>query len=254
MILKKAIPVPKLLEQNSFAFIGPHPDDIEVGCGATVAKLARMGKRICFIIATDGQYGSDNINTSKKQLIETRKQEAIASAKVLGVEDVRFLGFPDGGNYDINDMRNKIAIELSDFKPDIIFTPDNHMKAEIHPDHINAGRATEMAMLYCHFPLMMKDLGTDQTATPKGIAYYYSDRPNTYINVSKTYEKKIQALEQHKSQFLDGENKLEEFKMLKLYFKIMAIRYGLKKFCKYADGYRVLSSLHTHCAPDASDL
>lgn len=253
-ILKRVVPIPKLLEYHSYAFVGPHPDDIEVGCGATVAKLAKMGKRICFIIATNGQYGSNDINVNKSELVELRKKEAIASARVLGVDDVRFLDFPDGGVYDIDDLKNKIAIELAKFKPDIIFTPDNHMKAEFHPDHLKTGRATEMAMLYCVFPLMMKDLGLNETASPKGIAYYYTDKPNTYINVTKTFNDKVASIREHKSQFLGDEEKEKEFKMLCLYFKIMGIRYGLRRFCRYADGYRVLSSMHTHCAPDACDF
>ncbi|HHU43010.1 MAG: PIG-L deacetylase family protein [Bacillota bacterium] len=251
-ILKKIVPIPKILEQDSFAFIGPHPDDIEVGCGATVAKLAKMGKRICFIVATDGRYGSSDPNVDIDKLIKTRQEEALASAKILGVEDVRFLGYSDCGDYTVEELSKKIAIELAKFKPDLIFTPDNHLRSETHPDHIKTGRASEIAMLRCAFPLMMKDLGIDEVAQPKGIAYYYTDKPNTYINVSKTYEDRISALKAHKSQFLSNEKLEQEFKMMQLYFKFTAIRHGLKRFYKYADAYRVLSVIHTHCAPEGS--
>lgn len=253
-ILKKAVPIPKLTECNSFVFIGPHPDDIEVGCGATVSKLAQMGKRLCFIIATDGQYGSMDRNTDKKELIRIRKEESISSARLLGVDDIRFLDFPDGGVYNIDELKNQIAIELAKFKPDIVFTVDNHMKAEIHPDHLNTGRATEMAFLYCSMPLMMKDLGVNEVASPKGLAYYYTDKPNSYINVTKTFNDKIQSIKIHKSQFLASKDKEKEFKMLCLYLKLMAIRYGAKRLCRYAESFRVLSSLHLHCAPDASNF
>ncbi len=253
-ILKKAVPAPKIEECNSFAFIGPHPDDIEVGCGATVAKLAKQGKRICFIIATDGAYGCQDADYDKQKLIETRKKEALASAKILGVEDVRFLGFPDGGDYDTLELGRKIALELSDFKPDLIFAPDNHMKAEIHPDHLKTGRAAEIAMMFSGFSPIMKDLGSEQTAKIKGIAYYYTDRPNAYVNVTKTFKDKIQALKEHKSQFLADEQMRKDFEMMGLYFKLTAIRFGFRKFCRYADGYRALSILHTHCAPEASDF
>lgn len=249
-LIKKIVPIPKILQQQSFAFIGPHPDDIEVGCGATVAKLTAMGKRVCFIIATDGQYGSFDKNADKNQVVETRKLEAIAAAKRLGVTDVRFLGFPDGGDYRIQDLKSKIAVELAGFQPDIVFAPDNHMRAETHPDHLKTGRAAEIAMLVCTIPLMMKDLGVDKIASPKGIAFYYTDRPNTFINVSKTFSDKMEAIKTHKSQFPDN----EDTRLLSLYMKITAIRLGLRRFFRYAEAYRVLSYLHLHCATEASDI
>ncbi|MBR1441855.1 MAG: PIG-L family deacetylase [Lachnospiraceae bacterium] len=57
MILRKAAPVPKMEAFERFLFIGPHPDDIEIGAGATAAKLRQMGKKVCFLICTDGVLG-----------------------------------------------------------------------------------------------------------------------------------------------------------------------------------------------------
>jgi LmbE family N-acetylglucosaminyl deacetylase len=253
--MKKVVPIPKLLEHDSYAFIGAHPDDIEVGCGPTVARLVEMGKRICFIVATDGRYGMYDPEMTVEKTVELRKKEAVKAAEVLGVKDVRFLGFPDGGGYDVNELKDKIAIELADFEPDLIFTIDNHVKSETHPDHINCGRASEIAMLTCTLPLMMRELGVNKTAKPKGIVYYYTDKPNSYIKIKKRHLlKRIEALEAHHSQFIAGGEMSENFHLLKLLFKVMAIRYGLKSFRVYADAYRALSVMHLHCAPDASDF
>lgn len=252
-IIKRVVPIPRFMDYQSFAFVGAHPDDIEVACGATVARLSRLGKRICYIIATDGRYGTDDINMSTDKLISIREAEAISAAKVMGVEDVRFLGFPDGGNYSVNDMKDKIAIELAKFKPDIVFTSDNHMKAETHPDHINVGRATEIAMLYCIYPLMMRDLGMDEIANPKGIAYYYTDKPNTFYKLSKAdVKKREESLAEHKSQFLCSDERIKEFNLLNKGLKLLNIRYGLRRLTRYADSYRVLSNMHMHCVTDAS--
>lgn len=252
-IMKLAIPIPKILNHQSYAFIGAHPDDIEVGCGPTVAKLSAMGKRICFIIATDGRYGTFDSTLDRDELIKTRQEEAIQAAAVLGVNDIRFLGFPDGGDYNVKELKNKIAIELADFKPDMIFTIDNHIKSELHPDHIQTGQATETALLTCQFPLMMRDLGSNEVAKPKGIAYYYTDKPNRYVRLNgKLLKKRVEALEQHKSQFLPDEETAKLFRLLQFYFKLTAVRFGIRRLTRYADGYRVLSVLHTHCAPDAS--
>ena len=57
LALKFAAPLPKLEKQQRFLFAGPHPDDIEIGAGATAAKLADMGKDVCFLICIDGRYG-----------------------------------------------------------------------------------------------------------------------------------------------------------------------------------------------------
>ena len=57
LIIKNAAPLPRLEDMNTVLFVGPHPDDIEIGAGATAAKLASMGKKVCFLICTDGRYG-----------------------------------------------------------------------------------------------------------------------------------------------------------------------------------------------------
>lgn len=95
LALKLAAPLPEPESFDRFLFIGPHPDDIEIGAGATAAKLASLGKAVCFLICLDGRYGSDTIAPDK--LIEIRKAEAVASAKMLGVLDVRFLGLSEIG-------------------------------------------------------------------------------------------------------------------------------------------------------------
>ncbi len=250
-LIKRVLPIPKIEKQERYVFVGPHPDDIEVACAPTVAKLSAMGKEICFIIVTDGRCGTDDINLAGDKLVNIRKQESIEAAKILGVTDVRFLGFPDAGAYDVEKVADKIAVEFADFKPDLIFACDNHTKSECHPDHIKVGRATEIAMFYSK-PKMIS-LGTESIAQPKGIAYYYAYKPNTYINVSKYFSFKKKTLEAHKSQF-EAEGHEDDIKMMLVYFKILAIRYGIRKCCRYADSYRVLSSLYLHCAPDASDI
>ena len=61
-IILHAAPLPQLENYSRFLFIGPHPDDIEIGAGATAAKLAAAGKELCFLICTDGRYGFDNLS------------------------------------------------------------------------------------------------------------------------------------------------------------------------------------------------
>ena len=60
LVLHFAAPVPKIESFERYLFIGPHPDDIEIGAGAPAAKLAAMGKTICFLVCTDGRFGEGN--------------------------------------------------------------------------------------------------------------------------------------------------------------------------------------------------
>lgn len=253
-ILKKSVPIPKILEYDSFAFIGAHPDDIECGCGATVAKLTNLGKKVIFIIVTDGQYGTLDSSLTKEKIIDIRKDESILAAKVLGVTDVRFLNFPDGGRYNIDKVADKLAINLVDINPDLVFTIDNHVKSETHPDHLQVGKASELAFFRCSFPLMMQDLGITKTANPKGLAYYFTDSPNSFINITTTFNQKILSLYEHRSQFLAQDNGVALIDNIVRLQKFNGIRYGLRKLCKYGESYRILSTSHLHCMPEASNF
>ena len=97
-ILKRAVPIPKVDAFHRYLFIGPHPDDIEIGAGATIARLAAAGKEICFLICLDGRFGLENApaGTTPDELAAIRKEESLAAASALGVSDVRFLGLTDG--------------------------------------------------------------------------------------------------------------------------------------------------------------
>ena len=100
--LRFAAPVPQAEAFERYLFIGPHPDDIEIGAGATAAKLAAAGKQVSFLVCMDGRYGLENApaSTTPEELTVLRKEEAIASARLLGVSDIHFLELCDGGAYD----------------------------------------------------------------------------------------------------------------------------------------------------------
>ena len=139
-ILHFAAPLPKIESFQRYLFIGPHPDDIEIGAGATAARLAAEGKEICFLICADGRYGTDELdmNLQPEELTELRRWEAGDSAAYLGVKDLRFLDLCDGGFYSEEDLTGEIARVIGDFQPDVIFAPDPDVIGECHPDHTPA--------------------------------------------------------------------------------------------------------------------
>ena len=115
-VLRFAAPLPKIERFERFLFLGPHPDDIEIGAGATAAKLAAAGKQVTFLICTDGRYGLDYApeGTTPEALIAIRQRESMASAKKLGVTDVRFLPFEDGGFYDEDELLRAVAAVIGE--------------------------------------------------------------------------------------------------------------------------------------------
>ena len=79
--LDRVLKTPDIGSFSRYLFIGPHPDDIEIGAGATIARLAAMGKEICFLICCDGRYGTENCpNPSPAGLVTIRKAEAWRAA------------------------------------------------------------------------------------------------------------------------------------------------------------------------------
>ena len=142
-VLKVAAPVPRLESFTKYLFIGPHPDDIEIGAGACAAKLSAQGKQVSFLICLDGRFGMENApeGTKPEDLIRIRKQECIASAAVLGVSDVHFLGLSDGGLYRRKDLLKGIARVIGEVRPEVIFAPDPAVSSECHADHLNVGMA-----------------------------------------------------------------------------------------------------------------
>ena len=250
LALKFAAPVPKPDQFGRYLFVGPHPDDIEIGAGASVAALADQGKKICFLICTDGRYGDTNApkELTREDLIELRKEEAVKSAAVLGVTDVRFLELSDGGFYTQDELLRGIAAVISDFRPDILFAPDPFVSSECHTDHLNVGRAVRALAVSAGNKGIMEKLGA-AAAPVQAVAYYMTAKPNAYIKTTGCLQKQIHAVfDNHLSQYPEGS---EDAAAIQLYLKLRAVDFGIRSFHKTAEGFRVLGSLHMHCLPEA---
>lgn len=135
--------------------ITAHPDDPEFLFGATVARLAGEGTELRYVIVSDGSLGGKDPATPRAELAEVRYAEQRAAAAVLGVSEVAFLGFPDGGLAAVprDDLHRAIVREIRRFRPDLVIThfPRRALGIPIeasHPDHIAVGEAT----LHAIFP------------------------------------------------------------------------------------------------------
>ena len=249
LVLRFAAPIPDLLSFERYLFIGPHPDDIEIGAGATAARLAAMGKKVTFLICTDGRFGLDNApeGTKPPELIGIRRKEALASAKLLGAEAVRFLNFPDGGGYDPDLLLRQLAWEVGRLKPQVIFAPDPSPSSECHPDHLRAGEAARQLAFSSPNQELMACYGAD-SAQVEAIAFYMTARPNRFVRCAGYMKKQAEAIACHRSQFPSG---CKAEKDLRLYLRLRAADFGLRSFSGQAEGFRVLGRTHMHCLPEA---
>ncbi len=250
-VLKKIVPLPKIGAYDKYLFIGPHPDDIEVGAGATVSRLVKDGKNVSFLICTDGRYGTEEAVFDKDELVRVRQKESLDSAHGLGVNDVTFLPFGDGWGYDQKELTIAIAKEIIRIKPDVVFCPDPNLATECHPDHLNVGKAASNAFMMCANAGMAMDFAGDSPANPKAIAYYYTDRPNVYFGTKKSdVEAQLDALKKFPSQFTFTDNNSGSGDGIALYIRFRSIRFGLKSFKGHADGFRAYTPTHTHCCAE----
>ena len=252
MILKAAVPIPLVENYRRYLFVGPHPDDIEIGAGATAAKLAAMGKEICFLICLDGRFGDGSApeGIRGKDLVELRRKEAIASAAMLGVTDVRFLNLCDGGFYEQKELVYKLAQVVGEFQPDVILAPDPDVTSECHVDHCNVGNAVKQAGYFAPYGGIMEGYGA-KAAPVQALAFYMTAKPNRYVKTKGYFRLQQRAIfDCHRSQFPEGS---AEGKSIGIYLKVRAMDFGLRSAKGCAEGFRVLGVTHMHCLPEAGD-
>jgi bacillithiol biosynthesis deacetylase BshB1 len=185
--------------------IAAHPDDIELFCAATVAKLVRGGKKVGILDLTDGELG-----TRGSRLI--RLKEASAASKILGITERVRLGLPDG-NIEVSQTNIKKVIQIIRlFQPTILLFP--HW-LERHPDHEHAHRLCREAWFYSGLEkIQTKYKGKNQEPfRPKKYFHFmqkYEFQPSFIIDVSDCYDFKKQSLLAFHSQFYDPKNKERE--------------------------------------------
>src|SRR5256712_7674721 len=100
--------------------ITAHPDDCEFGAGGTVAKFVKEGKDVALVVVTNGDKGSSDRTMTSPRLAEIRAEEQRNASRTLGVEQVTFLGYPDGEVEDTRQLRLDVAREIRRHRPDLL--------------------------------------------------------------------------------------------------------------------------------------
>jgi LmbE family N-acetylglucosaminyl deacetylase len=183
--------------------VAPHADDAEFGIAESVAKWTKAGKQVVYVICSNGEKGTSDPSITEEMLTEIRRREQFEAAKVLGVREVIFLGYPDQGIEDTPEFRKNIVKQIRTFQPYLVATTDPYRKYLWHRDHRMTGVTTLDAIYpFARDHLAYPDLYKEGYLPHKGkeVWTWGTDEPNYWSNVTDTWKTKIAALRCHKSQ------------------------------------------------------
>lgn len=183
--------------------VTPHPDDAEYGVAGTVAHWTNEGKTVVYVVCTNGDKGSNDREIQPENLIKIRRKEQLAAAKLLGVQEVIFLGYPDQELEETSQFRKDIVKQIRRFRPETVVTADPYRRYIWHRDHRITGRVTLDAIFpYARDHLSYPDL-LDEGLEPhkvKEVLLWASEDINYRSDITETFPIKLSALRKHISQ------------------------------------------------------
>ncbi len=183
--------------------VTPHPDDAEFGVAGTVARWVKEGKEVVYVVCTNGDKGTSDVNMKPETLAKMREQEQLAAAKLLGVREVVFLRNADQSLEDTPEFRKQIVRTIRIYRPEIVITADPYRRYFWHRDHRITGQVTLDAVFpYARDHLAYPELIADglQPHKVKEMLFWAPDNTNFCSDVTDTFDLKMAALRCHKSQ------------------------------------------------------
>jgi LmbE family N-acetylglucosaminyl deacetylase len=184
--------------------ISPHPSDPDFGIGGTVAKWARQGKSVVYVIASNGDKGSSDPDLKPEVLAKTRVRETEEACKLLGVKEVIFLPHPDQELEDEPVFRKEVLRMILTYRPEIVATCDPYNRMIIsNRDHRVCGRVVLDAVWPTAIaPNSFRDLLAEGLTIHhvKQVLLWAAAEPNYRVDISDTYDIKMKACRTHQSQ------------------------------------------------------
>ncbi len=195
-------------EFHTYMLVVAHPDDSEFSSAGTVARLKDAGKRVVVIQVTSGDRGSSDPAADPAEVARTRESELLEAANRLGMDEVVFLRCPDGSLVPDLELREKIVRMIRTYRPDVIITHDPFRPYALHPDHRAVGMATTDAVYPTardplYFPEHLQE-GLEPHKTAE-IWFFGPEHPDKVIDITQTFDRKINALLAHVSQIGSGD-------------------------------------------------
>ncbi len=179
-----------------------HPDDAELGCGGTIIKHIAAGRKVGVVDLTRGELGT-------RGTAQTRDQEAADSAKILGLTIRENLNLPDGFFHNSKEHQMEVIKVIRKYQPEIVL---GNATYDRHPDH---GRGADLAFHGCFLSGLLKietESGgaTQKPWVPKALYHYIQSQliePDFVIDISDSWDKKLEAIRAYKTQFYDANSK-----------------------------------------------
>lgn len=189
--------------------ITPHPDDAEFGTAGTVVNLIRQGKKVVYIVCTNGDKGTDDITLKPEELAKIREKEQIAAAKVVGVDEVIFLRHPDQDLEDTPEFRKEIVRHIRTYRPSLVITSDPYRRYIWHRDHRIVGRVVLDAIFpYARdiwaYPDFIQEGLKPHTVKEAWLWAPEDSDINFRSDITDTFDLKLKALHCHKSQIKES--------------------------------------------------
>jgi LmbE family N-acetylglucosaminyl deacetylase len=230
--------------------IGAHPDDIEFGCGGTLAKWAAAGCTINHLICTDGSKGSWDPSTDRDELIAIRQEEQRAAAKALGsTGEVVFLGRVDGELSSGLRERSEVARWIRQLRPDVVLGHDPWKRYRLHPDHRHAGWLAVEGVVAARDPHFFPEHGLPHHR-PHTLLLFEADEVDHVEDVAGFVDAKLVALEAHESQLrstmrieVGSAKEHEQRAELHRWVEQVLAEHGALASIAAGEGFKVLSAL-----------
>jgi LmbE family N-acetylglucosaminyl deacetylase len=216
-----------------------HPDDAEYMCGGTVASWAREGTDVHYCVITDGSAGSNEPGATREAMAIIREREQRAAAEVLGVKSLSFLGYRDGELEVTLDTRRAVTRVVRAIRPEVIIAPDPQRLWSgsgyiNHSDHKAAGvLALTAVMPDAPTRLQFTEL-LDEGLEPFEIPNLWlsAEEPDTYVDIGKSIDIKLEALTRHESQHREESEK---------WVRERARELGTQAGVEYAEAFKTFS-------------
>ncbi len=203
-----------------FMVIAAHPDDAEFGPSGTAARWIDAGSQGWLVCCTSGDQGGEDPDADPLVLAALRETEQRAAAEITGYAGVTFLHAPDGALANDLAMREQLVREIRTFRPDTVLATDPETVfyrggGINHTDHRAAGIAAVDAVYpAARNPMAFPWLARSGLAAHKvrRLYLFWSDKSDTWVDISATIDRKIEALRAHASQIHDVDGLAERIR------------------------------------------
>lgn len=215
---------------------GAHPDDVELSCSGTLAKLISEGKSVAIVDLTKGELGTRGTD-------ETRFQESSEAAKILGISNRENLEMKDGFLNNSEEYQMRIVKMIRKYQPEIVFA---NALEDRHPDHAKAAKLVADSCFLAGLPKVKTYYNEEQQQSwrPKQVYHYIQWRdikPDFVVDITGFLDKKISSCLAYKTQFYDP-NSEEPMTPISTKDFLESITYraqnlGRLSGCDYAEGF-----------------